>query len=38
MNELYIKKLISLINQGVITIDDIKNETYKAEISKRLSM
>lgn len=38
MNEAYIIKLISLINQGVITVDDIKNETYKAEVIRRMSL
>lgn len=37
MNELYIQKLISLINQGIITVDQIKDPLYKAEVIKRLS-
>jgi hypothetical protein len=37
MNEIYIEKLISLIKQGLITVNDIKNATYKAEVEKRLN-
>lgn len=37
MNEIYIEKLISLIKQNIITVDDIKNADYKAEVQKRLS-
>lgn len=37
MNELYIEKLIRLINAGLITVDDIKDQAYKAEVEKRIS-
>lgn len=37
MNELLIEKIINLINNGRITVDQIKDETYKAEVQKRLS-
>lgn len=36
MNELYVQKLINLINSGVITVDDIKNAEYKTEVRSRL--
>ncbi len=36
MNELYIQKLIRLIRNGTITIEDIKDEQYKNEVQARL--
>ncbi len=36
MNELYIEKLISLIKQGIITVEQIKDATYKTEVANRL--
>jgi len=37
MNEIYVQKLIKLINSGVITVDDIKDITYKEEVQVRLA-
>jgi hypothetical protein len=37
MNELYIKKLIRLINIGLISVDDIKDTSYKAEVEGRIN-
>lgn len=37
LNEVYIEKLISLISQGVITVNDIKSAVYKSEVEKRLT-
>lgn len=36
MNELYVQKLINLINIGLITVDSIKDINYKKEVQKRL--
>ncbi len=36
MNELYIEKLLRLIERGVITAIDIKDLEYRTEIEKRL--
>lgn len=37
MNELYIEKIIRLINVGLITVEDIKNAEYKTEVENRLT-
>lgn len=37
MNELYVQKLIRLIERGVITIEQIQDPVYKAEIKSRLT-
>jgi hypothetical protein len=37
MNELYVQKLIKLINVGIITVDYIKDFSYKEEIQTRLA-
>jgi hypothetical protein len=37
INELYVQKLIRLINAGLITMDDIINAEYKAEAQSRLN-
>jgi hypothetical protein len=37
MNELYILKLLRLIEKGVLSIGDIKDPSYKAEVQSRLS-
>lgn len=37
MLESYVQALIKLISSGKITVDGIKNETYKAEVQTRLS-
>jgi len=37
LNELYIQKLISLIQSGLITSSDIKDVNYKIEVEKRLN-
>ena len=36
MNEIYILKLIRLINRGIITINNIVDIEYKTEIQMRL--
>lgn len=36
MNELYVEKLMKLINAGIISADDIKDPEYKAEVQRRL--
>jgi hypothetical protein len=36
MNELYVQKLIRLIKSSIITVDDIKDPAYKAEVENRL--
>ena len=37
MNELYIEKLVRLINAGLITVEDIKVAEYRAEVQARLA-
>jgi hypothetical protein len=37
MNELYVQKLLRLIEKGIITVDDILDLTYKAEVQNRLT-
>lgn len=37
MNELYIQKLIRLIDKNLININDIKDTGYKTEIQNRLA-
>jgi hypothetical protein len=37
INELYVQKLLRLINDGLITVDDIKDPEYKAEVQNRLA-
>lgn len=37
INELYIQKLINLIHNNIITINDIKNAEYKIEVETRLA-
>jgi hypothetical protein len=37
MNELYIQKLIKLINAGLITEESIKDPMYKQEVHNRLN-
>ena len=37
MSELYIQKLLRLISKGIITIDDILDANYKAEVQRRLN-
>lgn len=37
MSELKIKALIRLINHGRITVSDIKDPSYKAEVESRLN-
>jgi hypothetical protein len=37
LNELYIAKLIKLIEGGLITIESIKDVNYKLEVEKRLN-
>ena len=37
MNEIYIQKLINLINAGMITLENIKDPVYKAEVQTRIS-
>lgn len=36
LNELYIEKLLRLIKNGIVTVDDIKNEDYKIEVQNRV--
>jgi hypothetical protein len=36
MNEIYIEKLMSLINQRIISKEQIKDATYKVEVERRL--
>lgn len=36
ISEIKIQMLLSLINQKKITVNDIKNDDYKAEIIKRI--
>lgn len=36
MNELYIQKLLRLIEKGFINTEDIKDQIYKIEIENRL--
>jgi hypothetical protein len=36
MNESYLEKLISLIKQGIINVEQIKDVAYKAEVINRL--
>lgn len=38
MNKLYIEKLLSLVLQDIITIDEIKNEEYKIKITEMLDI
>lgn len=37
MNELYIQKLLRLIDKGFITVDEIIDLAYKAEVESRLT-
>jgi len=37
MNELYIQKLLRLIKNGVIAVEDIVDITYKTEIQNRFN-
>jgi hypothetical protein len=37
INEVYLEKLLSLIRQGIISVEDIKNAEYKAEVERRLN-
>lgn len=37
MNELYIEKLIRLIDVGLINVENIKDSTYRTEVERRLS-
>lgn len=37
LNELYIEKLLRLILNGVITVEDIKDVEYKTEVEARLA-
>lgn len=37
INELYIEKLVNLIKQGIVTIDDIKIQEYKEAVRARLT-
>ena len=37
ISELYIQKLIRLIESNIITIADVKSEDYKTEIELRLN-
>lgn len=37
MNEIYVQKLLRLIQAGVISVEDIKDPTYKVEVESRLS-
>lgn len=37
LNELYIEKLLRLINKGIITVEDIKDINYKTEVESRLN-
>lgn len=37
LSEIKIQALLKLINEGIITINDIKNADYKAEIQNRLT-
>lgn len=32
INKVYLNKLVRLVEQGVITIEDIKDETYKSKV------
>jgi hypothetical protein len=34
---LYVEKLLRLIEQGVITVNDINDEDYKTEVETRLT-
>lgn len=36
ISETKVQMLLSLINQKKITVDDIKNSDYKAEVIKRI--
>ncbi len=38
MNELYIEKLLKLIKNEFITVDDIKYESYRIEVNSRLNV
>jgi hypothetical protein len=38
MIEMYVLKLIRLINAGYITVDDIKDPIYKVEVILRLNL
>lgn len=37
MNELYIQKLLRLIKFGMITVEQIQDPIYKAEVELRLA-
>lgn len=37
INELYVEKLLRLIENGIITVNDIVNTEYKTEVENRLS-
>lgn len=37
MNELYIQKLLRLIKYGMITVEQIQDPVYRAEIELRLA-
>lgn len=37
MNEVYVEKLVSLVKQDIIGINEIKNAEYKTEVEKRLA-
>lgn len=36
MNELYVQKLLGLIAAGLVTVEEIKDPAYKAEVQLRL--
>jgi len=37
VNQIYVDKLVSLIRQGIITIDDIKIQDYKDAVQAVMS-
>jgi len=37
VNQTYVDKLVSLIKQGIITVDDIKIQEYKDAVQAKLS-
>ena len=38
LNEIYIEKLLKLIELNFISLNDIKDEKYRLEVERRLAM
>ena len=38
MIELYVQKLLRLVQRGIIALEEIKDPVYKAEVESRLTL